>query len=224
MKIRNLLATAVLACGALTAAAPASAVIITSPADDFTVNWDLVIGGGVTVRASALFDITSVSSTQIGMTVTTNNLADLGAAAGWTGGWASIGWGFTPNATSGTLTPGDDFDSGIFASIPSLSQVEVCIYAGNNCNGGGQGSLLADGASDSFSLNLSAPSNPSNFWVFDFFGAKFQTGLGSFEFYGCVSGQNCNPPTNVPEPATLGLLGLGLLGMGLANRRKRKAS
>ncbi len=224
MKMKNLLATAVLACGALTAAAPASAVVITSPADDFTVNWDLVIGGGVTVRASALFDITSVSGTQIGMTVTTNNLADLGVASGWTGGWASIGWAVTPNATSSVLTPGSDFDSATFDDIPSLSQVEVCIFAGNNCNGGGQGSLLADGASDSFSLSLSSPGNQSNFWVFDFFGAKFQTGKGSFEFYGCVNGQNCNPPTDVPEPATLGLLGMGLLGMGLARRRHRKAS
>lgn len=31
---------------------------------------------------------------------------------------------------------------------------------------------------------------------------------------------NCNPPTTVPEPATLGLLGLGLLGLGALRRRK----
>lgn len=52
------------------------------------------------------------------------------------------------------------------------------------------------------------------FFMFcDASGCKGQNGLSQETTFG-------NPPP-VPEPATLGLLGLGLLGMGLARRRRR---
>lgn len=39
-----------------------------------------------------------------------------------------------------------------------------------------------------------------------------------------IGGTTGTPPGQVPEPASLGLLGLGLLGLGLARRRKAKAA
>jgi hypothetical protein len=121
--------------------APASAILIDDTSDDFTVNWTLpnAGGSGVTVRGEANFDVTLVNDTEIRMSVTVNNLADLNKPAGWTGGISSIGWSTDPNATSATLTVGAVFNNGVFDNIPNLGLVEICIYAANNCSGGAQG-------------------------------------------------------------------------------------
>lgn len=222
MNLKKLAATASLAVAGVIAAAPASAVVINSASDDFIVDWTRNISGGVTVRGSAAFDITYVSDSRIDLTVSLNNLADLGAPAGWKGGWSTIGWSSSPDIFSGSFTDtGAYFNAGALDNIPSLNAVEICIYSANNCNGGSQNALLPDGGVDSFSLSLYSWPDWSGLWAFDNFGVKFQTDAGSYEWYGSVRTSTPPPPTSVPEPATLGLLGLGLLGLGLVRRRRR---
>jgi hypothetical protein len=88
-----------------------------------------------------------------------------------------------------------------------------------------------------FSNNLLYPAPP----VLDYAGITFQTLSGYFNL--CFAGSGCGSSgyqdingqtlaftpvnltvTQVPEPATLGLMGLGLLGLGLIRRKKALAA
>lgn len=82
------------------------------------------------------------------------------------------------------------------------------------------------GGSDKFSLQIdgggySVFSFPSNgqWSPVSLTGTTFDFRYYNQEFY--ISTLNATPPTQIPEPTTLGLLGMGLLASGIRARRRR---
>lgn len=182
------------------------------------------------LTADLSLTVISISGTEA---VVELNLANTSAGPG---SILSVGFGTSPEVTgvSGTTTgafdPGDDADNFTGYSldaIPSLGLVEVCAWAGNNCNGGPLPDLLAPGDYDVFRLTLTGVwGSQINFTDF---GIKFQGAPGSFEFYGDGDGGSSDGDGGtgdgdggtVPEPASLVLLGMALSAAGMRMRRAR---
>ena len=187
--------------------------------------------GAYLVTASGTIDITLMEAESLTLQVVLNNASTDARLVSW-------GFGIGPNATSVLFV--DDADGGMtsasLASIPGLGQIEVCVWGGNNCSGGGNQGLLA-GAFDVFDLTLAGQWDSSV--TFDPLGVKFQ-GRGAGQF-SCASG-NCAPAQapggveidtagggsagpsvngggSAPEPHSLALAALGLLSLVIIRRR-----
>jgi hypothetical protein len=137
----------------------------------------------------------------------------------------SFGFNINPDGTSVTnIVAGTNFANvGREQNLPSIdNNIDVCIWASNNCSGGAQGPNLDGGDSDTISFRLNGPF--TNGATLTTFGIKFQGEEQSYEFEGNIppNGENPppnGPPTGVPEPASMLLVGLGMASV-LAGRRR----
>ena len=215
--LKKLIAT-VAATAALALAPSAQAILIDSVGDTGSFTFTSTQGTNV-LSADVDYSVTSYSTTQIILSMTVVNTSTLTTFSN--AGLASIGFTTTPTLSGVSISPiGGVFDGATVTNIPSLNELNLCVWSGNNCNGGPQGDLLAVGFSDTFTLTLTG--DFASGLVITDSGVKFQTSGGSFEFLGCDNTTGpCTPPLETPEPATLLLFGIGALG--LAYRRRRAA-
>lgn len=179
---------------------------------------------GATLSATMQFTLSSLSATSATFTLNVSNNS--------TGPGTNTLLGFGIDAVAPILTGASAdgvWDAGINTTLPSFQHVDLCIWNSNGCPGGAITNGLGEAQSDTFSLTLTTAGNfnTSGISFTSPYGVKFQdvgNSGNSFEFAGCIVGTpGCGGgggQTEIPEPASLALVGLGLLGVALARRRR----
>lgn len=173
---------------------------------------------GANLSATANFTVTSVTATQIAISLMLNNTTP--AAQPGTNRIVSFGFDILPDANrtiSGVTESDSDWGASINTQISGGNVVDICLRVGPTCSGGGGGGI-GEGGNDTivFAIDGTFGSGLS----LDNFVARFQSvgpganGSGTiFENGGVV----------VPEPMSLALFGAALAGLGLLGRRAARA-
>jgi PEP-CTERM motif len=224
--LRTVAAAAVLAAAGYASAAAVTFLDPTTDSATIVYKYDNV--DGANLFAKVTYDLDTISANTATFLVTVQNLTT-GAQPGknrliafgvdtvapvLTGASANPGWGATINDT-----------------FPGFQQIDLCVWDGANCSGGGnQG--VAEGLTETLTLTLTTAGNftTSGISFSSPFASKWQS-VGnrgkSWELDGCIAGADgtCTPPRppqeDVPEPASLALVGLGLVAAAAARRRRR---
>ncbi|WP_265264601.1 cistern family PEP-CTERM protein [Spirulina subsalsa] len=202
----------------------------------FMTNWLLPASpsdpyGSLTqdLSASATYTLSAFTSSYMDLTISLTNTTILSTLTN--ANIMSFGFGVDPNATGVSfLNQGGVFDDVRLNSTPNFTggfkNIDICVYAANNCSGGNVNQGLFAGATDTFSLRIfgdfstGTTSLGGSSATLSDFPIKFQTSADSYQLAG--SGH----VEEVPEPLTILGTGLALaFGAGLKKEYdKRKKS
>ncbi len=221
-KLIALAAVAALAAG-VAGQAQATAVTFNNVGDSGTIVFS-ELRQGATLSATFGFTLTSLNATSTQATFATsvsNNSTGPG-----TNRITSFGVDIVTPTLSNASTTGGVWSANINDILPSFQSVDLCLFPGKNCSGGGNGGLR-EGITNTFSLILTtAGSFGGGISFISPYSIKFQdvgTGGNSYEFAGCsITDRACNGgggPKALPEPEVLALFGIGMLALGMTRRR-----